>query len=165
MLPAPVLHAPTVLCVDDEPDILDSLVTYLGPAVPAEVVAASSGPQALNLLEQMEGRVDTVLCDFRMGPMDGLEVLRRVKARWPEVPRIMMTAFPDMHLVIDAVNRGGIGRFLVKPFAPAELAGIVRESVAARRGALLRAAALQRAAEPPMAGRRQGTQAPGRGTG
>ncbi len=59
-----------------------------------DVTLASSGSEAMEQLEEVDGEVDLVLLDIKMPGMDGVEVLRRVKERWKELPVILCTAYP-----------------------------------------------------------------------
>jgi DNA-binding NtrC family response regulator len=117
---------PTVLAVDDEEDILHTLAQYLEEALPGvRVETAGSGAAGLARLER--GAVDLVISDYRMPGMDGLAFLRHVRERAPGLPRILMTAYPDAELAVQAINLAHIDRFLVKPVEPDQLAAAVEE--------------------------------------
>lgn len=104
----------TILVVDDEVDILLSLTELFQTALEGvEVLTARDGPTALDLLQFHP--VDAIVCDYRMPGMDGLEVLRRASQVAPEVPRIMLTAYPDLELAMRAINEAHIESFLTKP--------------------------------------------------
>ena len=74
--------------------------------------AAESGIEALSLLQRFEP--DVVLSDVRMRDMGGLELLRLLRERAPEVDVVLMTAFDDMPTVVEAMKEGAV-EFLVKP--------------------------------------------------
>jgi DNA-binding NtrC family response regulator len=124
----------TVLLVDDEPDILDSLELLLQTEVPeVEVLKATSGQQAL---EKMRGeRVRLIISDYRMPGMDGFEFLEAARRLQPGVPSIMMTAYPDPRLAARAVDELGVGLFIAKPFDLNYLVKVVRSLVLEGRGA------------------------------
>jgi len=104
----------TLLVVDDEVDILLSLTELFQTAMEGvEVLTARDGATALDLLQFHP--VDAIVCDYRMPGMDGLEVLRRASEAHPEVPRIMLTAYPDLELAMRAINEAHIDSFLTKP--------------------------------------------------
>jgi DNA-binding NtrC family response regulator len=100
-----------VLIIDDDPTIRTSLREALAEAG-VEVAVAEDGSSALPLLGQFNP--DLVLCDVRMTDMGGLEVLRTLKARAPDVDVILMTAFDDMSTIASAMQGGAVD-FLVKP--------------------------------------------------
>jgi response regulator RpfG family c-di-GMP phosphodiesterase len=116
----------TVLCVDDEPNILSSLKRVLRTEGHC-VVTATSGRQALAMLAEMP--VDLVISDMRMPEMDGAQLLEQVSQRWPQLVRILLTGHADMGSTVAAINRGRIFRYLHKPWDEAELLLAVREGL------------------------------------
>ncbi len=126
---APPGDAWTVLCVDDEANILSALRRSLRGAGYC-VLSATSGPQALQMLAEMP--VDVVLSDMRMPGMDGAQLLEQVHERWPQVVRLLLTGQADMESTVAAINRGRILRYLRKPWDEVELLAAVREGVERR---------------------------------
>lgn len=117
----------TVLCVDDEPNILAALRRVLRQP-DWRVLTAGSGREALALMDQAP--VDLVISDMRMPEMDGAELLAQVQARWPGVLRILLTGQADLRDTIAAINRGGIFRYLHKPWEESDLLATVRQAMA-----------------------------------
>ncbi|MBI1332146.1 MAG: response regulator [Armatimonadetes bacterium] len=109
---------PTILCVDDEPMILDSLALTLGRQF--DVLTATSGAEGLEIL-QRKPDVAVVLSDMRMPNMNGAEFLQQVSTSHPSTVRMLLTGETDLNSAILAVNEGHIFRFLKKPCAPPEL--------------------------------------------
>ena len=101
-----------ILVVDDEEGIRDSLAAYLRNHA-FEVDTAEDAIVARNLLER--SRYELVLTDISMPRMSGLELLAEVKDRDPEVEVIMITAYLDISLAIQAMRRGAYD-FFTKPF-------------------------------------------------
>jgi DNA-binding NtrC family response regulator len=134
-----------ILVVDDEPDILEALSAYLEGTLSVEVAVAHSGPHALEVMAAAPA--DVVMSDFRMPGQDGLQLLAEFRRRWPEVPRILMTAFADMQLAIRAVNESHVSRFVTKPIQPEPLAAILKELLSQSQLARQRLAALRRSSE------------------
>ena len=135
---------PRILVVDDEEDIVAALQTYLEGVLQADVLTASSGPQALSLLDT-SGPVDLVISDYRMPVMNGIEFLQEVRNRAPDVPRLLLTAFPDMEVAIQAVNKAHIVQFLTKPVEPEKLMALVRDTLSQSQRQRQGRAALERA--------------------
>ena len=98
---APPGSVTTVLCVDDEPNILSALKRTLRGAGYG-VLTATSGAQALHMLEEMEELqpVNVVLSDMRMPGMDGAQLLEQVHARWPQLVRILLTGQANMEATV-----------------------------------------------------------------
>jgi CheY-like chemotaxis protein len=109
----------TVLVVDDERFFLTILGDFITQGLGMRVLTAEDGSTALALLETE--RVDLVFLDIIMPGMDGLEVLRRIKGRWPNLPVIMLTASAAIDNAIIAV-REGADDFFRKPVDLDELA-------------------------------------------
>ncbi|NMF88213.1 HD domain-containing phosphohydrolase [Aromatoleum petrolei] len=120
----------TLLLVDDEPSILSALRRLLRPAG-YTIHTAESGRAGLELLEREP--VDLVISDMRMPEMDGAKFLEQVRARWPEVTRMLLTGYADMSSTIAAINRGEIYRYVAKPWDDNELALIIRDALERRR--------------------------------
>ncbi|WP_439888736.1 HD domain-containing phosphohydrolase [Pseudomonas sp. MBLB4123] len=116
----------TLLLVDDEENILKSLRRLLRQE-PYEILMASGGEQALQLLEQHQ--VDLVISDARMPGMDGASLLSEVQQRWPECLRILLTGHADIGTTIRAINQGQIFRYISKPWDDDELRMIIRQAL------------------------------------
>ncbi len=129
---------PPVLVVDDEKNMRLSLKTVLADE-DYSVRAAESAEEALNLLAHEEFFM--VITDARLGGMSGYEFLAKAKAQWPDLPVLMITAYPTPKLAVEAIKAGAID-YLAKPFAPEELLHAV--SRCAERFRLLQENALSR---------------------
>jgi two-component system response regulator HydG len=120
---------PTVLVVDDESGILDSLRILLKNSG-FDASVALGGKAALEQLDRTDP--DIVLTDIRMPQVSGLDVLDAVRQRDPQTPVIFMTAQAELRTAIEAVNRGAF-YYVLKPFSNDDLVAIVRRAVEARR--------------------------------
>lgn len=114
-----------VLFVDDEPDNLT--VFEAACAERFSVLIASSAAQALELMRRHQ--VLVLLADQRMPHMTGLELLAKTRVEFPEVVRMMVTAYADLDTAIGAINCGQVRRYLKKPWENAELLAAVAEGV------------------------------------
>jgi response regulator RpfG family c-di-GMP phosphodiesterase len=127
--PGPAMPAPTILCVDDEPNILASLKRLFRPAG-YRILSADSGQAGLQLLEAEP--VDLVISDMRMPEMDGARFLERVRARWPATVRLLLTGHADVASIIEAINRGEIYRYITKPWDDNDILLLVRHALERR---------------------------------
>jgi response regulator RpfG family c-di-GMP phosphodiesterase len=117
----------TVLFVDDEQPIRNALERMYLERDDVRCLFAGSGFEALKILEQET--VWVVVSDYLMPGMRGIEFLSRVKARWPQIVRIMMTAYADLSIAIDAINKSEAYRFVTKPWNNVELMETVDEAL------------------------------------
>jgi CheY-like chemotaxis protein len=118
--------AASVLCVDDEPRVLDGIKLTLRRHF--TVATATSGVEGLALLKDMDGAA-VVISDMRMPAMDGATFLTRVRAQWPDSTRLLLTGETGRDAAVAAVNEGQIFRFLTKPCAPDKLIAAVEAAV------------------------------------
>lgn len=133
----------TILVVDDEDDIRDSLRELLEASIDrVQVRTAASGAEAAEILTRET--VDLLITDYKMPGMNGLELLSHARAVVPRTPRILITAFPDLDLAIRAVNEAKIENFFTKPLEPDAVVEIVRAVLLERRAAELRNQAFAR---------------------
>ncbi|MCA9066706.1 MAG: response regulator [Planctomycetaceae bacterium] len=108
----------TVLCVDDEENVLRSLRRLLRKE-PFRLLTAGSGQEALEVLEREP--VHLIVSDYRMPGMTGTELLATVAEKYPETVRVVLSGFADAASIVDAINLGHIFRFLPKPWNDDEL--------------------------------------------
>jgi DNA-binding response OmpR family regulator len=119
-----------VLVVDDEPIILEILMEFL-TAQGYEVMGTHGAADAFTMMEV--ALPDALLLDINMPLVDGMTALRRVRALYPDLPVIMVTANTDEALAKDTLRRGAFD-YVVKPFDFAYLAQVVAAAVGTRRG-------------------------------
>lgn len=101
----------TVMIVDDETDLLESLQrVFIRRKL--NTLIADSGPKALEMLK--EELVDVMVLDVKMPGMDGLEVLRRVKEKYPYLQVIMLSGHPSVEAALEGVKLGA-SEYLKKP--------------------------------------------------
>jgi len=103
----------TVLCVDDEKQILSSLKRLLRKEN-FNLLTTSSCQEGLDLLENND--VHLVISDQRMPQMSGTEFLSKVKEKYPETIRIVLTGYTEVETIRDAINKGNIYKFILKPW-------------------------------------------------
>jgi len=114
-----------ILVVDDDPSVLEStsrLLTGFGYRVFSYVNAVDAA------VKLQENNVCVVLTDIMMPEVTGLQFLETIHSFNPEIPVIMMTAYAEMDITIDAIRKGAFD-FLLKPFKPEYLAHSVKKAL------------------------------------
>lgn len=124
LLPTTLTDRPTVLLVDDEESILNSLRRLLR-GQPYQVLLASGGAQALEIMAQQ--RIDLVMTDARMPNMDGATLLAHIHDLYPNTTRILLTGYADLPTIIKAINDGQIHRYISKPWNDDEMLLTLRQ--------------------------------------
>ncbi len=117
----------TVLLVEDH-ELFRGLVKEVLTRAGFIVLEAESGAEALRLLDETGHRIDVVLTDVVMPGMDGIELARRVRERWPELPIVYTSGHVEEGGA--AAELPGTAPFVGKPFAPGAIVGAVREAIA-----------------------------------
>jgi diguanylate cyclase len=114
----------SLLLVDDEPSILPSLAALLAPDF--NVQTANSADAAQAVFGKM--RIDLILTDQRMPRRTGIELLEWVKQNHPRTVRLLMTGYGELDDAVEAINRGHVYYFLLKPWRTEELQQILRNA-------------------------------------
>jgi nitrogen-specific signal transduction histidine kinase/CheY-like chemotaxis protein/PAS domain-containing protein len=108
----------TVLLVDDEPLLLDSLAEALG-GLGFQVLACASGAEALERFDDAGATIDAAVIDLRLPQVSGVQVARSLRERRPTLPVVFMSGFVDQHR--EELSAFGDAPVLPKPFAPSQL--------------------------------------------
>jgi DNA-binding NtrC family response regulator len=138
---------PTILVVDDDPDIL-VLLRYRLEQLGYTVNTAAHGTEALSKLASDQPTL--VLLDLRLPRLSGLDVLKQIKQTLPEVTVIVMTAYATVEKAVEAMKEGAVD-FLTKPLTPGHLELVVQKALerqALERVQHLLQADLDRKAQP-----------------
>lgn len=114
---------PVMLAVDDDPDVLRAVERDLRKryADRYRVMSADSGPNALNILTRLSQRAEPVallVADHRMPHMSGIEFLTAAIREFPDVRRVLLTAYADTEAAIGAINVVKLDHYLLKPWDP-----------------------------------------------
>ncbi|HEY1082872.1 MAG TPA: hybrid sensor histidine kinase/response regulator [Prosthecobacter sp.] len=125
--PAPLRS--TIMVVDDQPQNVKLVSDLLTVAMGYEVIQASSGEQALELLQKSVP--DLILLDVLMPDLDGVETCKLIKENpvLADIPIIFLSAADDKNLIVQALESGGVD-YVTKPFSRAELLTRVRTHLA-----------------------------------
>jgi response regulator RpfG family c-di-GMP phosphodiesterase len=117
---------PTVLLIDDE---LANRQTFAACfRRDFNVLLAADLDQAWSLLEHHN--IHVVICDQRMPGVLGCEALRRIRERYPQVRRMLITAYADLQAVVDALNQAGVCHYIQKPWEVEAVLTAVRKAYA-----------------------------------
>ncbi len=116
---------PRLIIVDDEPSTLSVLTTLL-KAEGYEVTSALGGEQARDLLRDEE--FDLMLCDIRMSPINGMELLKIAHDQYPGMSVIMLTAYGSVKTAIEALRLGAFD-YVTKPFKVDELIYTIQRAI------------------------------------
>ncbi|HUW34433.1 MAG TPA: hybrid sensor histidine kinase/response regulator [Planctomycetota bacterium] len=107
----------SLLVVDDEPGIVETVYHML--RLDYDVYTATSAAEAFEVMSAHE--IHIVMTDQRMPFMTGVELLAKIKGKYPDAIRILFTGFADIDAVIAAINQGNVFRYLAKPWNMDEL--------------------------------------------
>ena len=119
-----------ILVVEDEDDIRDLLAELLSSSL--ENVVVESRPDAQAALRAIaQTPPDLIITDYKMPGMNGLDMLMHVRLQQPNLPAILITAFPDLDIAIRAINEARVQSFLQKPIDPQQVLRVVGGILAA----------------------------------
>ena len=123
--PDPQPRKPVILTVDDDPAVSRAVARDLRRHYGEQyrIVRAESGPDALEALNELKLRGETVavfVADYRMPQMSGIEFLEEAMDIYPMARRVLLTAYADTHAAIDAINVVDLDHYLLKPWDPPE---------------------------------------------
>ena len=122
----------SVLIVDDEEVVRRAHLRSL-ESTGCETRTAIDGQEAIRAMEEQP--CDVVLLDLRMPGLDGMDVLKTLKARWPECEVVVITGYPTIESAQEAV-RLGAHNYIAKPVAPDDVIKAANDAVTQKRWAL-----------------------------
>ena len=116
---------PTILTVDDDLEVLQAISRDLRKQYGDRfrIVRANSGASAIEALEQLKVRNETValfLTDQRMPEMNGVDFIEKAAPMFPKAKRVLLTAYADTNAAIEAINTAKLDYYLLKPWDPPE---------------------------------------------
>jgi two-component system sensor histidine kinase/response regulator len=128
------MNKPVIICVDDEPSVLDSLKIELKKALGDECVieTAEGSEDALELFQELldeQAEVALVLADYVMPGIKGDELLGRIHERSPNTLKIMLTGQATLEAVGNALRQAKLHRYISKPWQPEDLKLAVVDAV------------------------------------
>ena len=123
-----------IMIVDDEPNILSSLMRALRPEKDWEVETDEVVDEALKRIQT--ANFELVISDYRMPEMSGVEFLSEVRKIQPEAMRLILSGFTDLDALLGAINEAEIYRFICKPWDDFDLISTLKNALA-HRGVLV----------------------------
>ena len=122
--------ADRILCVDDDPNILEGYKRGLRKEF--ELATAVGPEEGLRMVTE-QGPFAVVVSDLKMPGMNGVEFLAQVRAHEPDTVRMLLTGNAELHAAIEAINQGQIFRFLMKPCTSELLGSSLKAALAQHR--------------------------------
>lgn len=113
-----------VLYIDDEVHNLTAFKATFRRAY--NVFVAESGAEGLEVLTNNE--IEVILSDQRMPNMTGIEFFESILSSFPHPIRILITAYTDISAVIEAINRGGVYKYLTKPWIESDVKNFIEKA-------------------------------------
>jgi DNA-binding NtrC family response regulator len=120
---------PTILLVDDEEMVLNSIKSFFAIESDYKLATYTSPLKALADIERNDRNFDLVISDYLMPEMDGITFLAKVKEKRPLVPRILLTGYADKENAIKAINNVGLYQYIEKPWDNEDLKLIIRNGL------------------------------------
>ena len=117
-----------ILIIEDDIDMILLLKRFLIKNG-YEVETVANGKNGIASFET--NQTDLVLCDYRLGDMEGIEVLKKIKDIEPSVPFIIMTGYSDIRTAVNVMKMGAFD-YLAKPLLPDETLQIIKRALASR---------------------------------
>src|SRR5688572_6660471 len=114
-----------ILVVDDEADNLDAFRFNFKKTF--QILTAGGGEEALGILKEQD--IAVIVTDQRMPKMSGLELLKAARPVRPDAVGIILTAYTDVDVLIEAINLGQIYRYVTKPWDAKEVRGILSQAI------------------------------------
>src|SRR5207247_9550975 len=120
---------PTILLVDDEEMVVNSIKSFFAIESDYKLVTYTSPQKALEDIERNHRSIDLVISDYLMPEMDGITFLAKVKENLPMVTRILFTGYADKENAIKAINNVGLYQYIEKPWDNEDLKLIIRNGL------------------------------------
>jgi diguanylate cyclase (GGDEF)-like protein len=122
---------PLVMLVDDEVENINVLRQLLESHF--QIITGLNGAEALKMIDNMVDpkQIQLIISDQRMPKVTGVEFLEKIVDIMPDTIRIILTGYSDTQVIIDAINKAKLYKFMTKPFDPVELSLTVQRGVEA----------------------------------
>lgn len=117
----------TILAVDDEQNNLSLIKRTLRNNY--EIIMATSGAEALGIIEEKGNEISLIVSDQKMPFMEGTELFKRIADKYPNIVKILLTGHSNVDILVDAINECHLFQYILKPFEPEQLCMIVENGI------------------------------------
>lgn len=117
----------TILAVDDEQNNLSLLKRTLRGEY--NILIASSGEQALEIIEEQGNNISLIVSDQKMPFMEGTEFFKRISEKYPDIVKILLTGHSNVDILVEAINECHLFQYVLKPFEPEQLCMVVESGI------------------------------------
>lgn len=117
----------TILAIDDEQNNLSLINRTLRSDY--DILLASSGEEALGIIEEHGSEISLIVSDQKMPIMEGTEFFKRISGEYPNIVKILLTGHSNVDILVDAINECHLFQYILKPFEPEQLCMIVENGI------------------------------------
>lgn len=114
----------SLLIIDDEPDVIKALTRLFRREY--NVFSSTDAEEGLEIMEKE--KIQVIISDQRMPGITGVEFFSKIKVKYPDAVKLILTGYSDIEAVKDAINKGQVFRYVTKPWDPYELENIIKEA-------------------------------------
>ncbi len=117
----------TILAVDDEQNNLALLNRTLRSQY--NILLASSGKEALQIVEEKGSEISLIVSDQKMPAMEGTEFFKRISEKYPDIVKVLLTGHSNVDILVEAINECHLFQYILKPFEPEQLCVVVENGI------------------------------------
>lgn len=118
---------PTILAIDDEENNLSLLNRTLRGSY--NILLASSGEEALNIVEEHGSEIALIVSDQKMPVMEGTEFFKKISDKHPDIIKILLTGHSNIDILVDSINECHLFQYILKPFDPDQLCMVIESGI------------------------------------
>lgn len=122
-----IQQQPTILFVDDDQGNNEVLRIHFESEF--DMIFASSGAEAMEILSIEWPKIGLVVSDQRMCGMTGTQLLDKIRRSWPNIELMLITAYSDIEPLIEAVNESRVSGYIHKPWKASDVRSVLREGL------------------------------------
>lgn len=117
----------TILAIDDEQNNLSLIQRTLRSDY--NLLLASSGQEALEIVEEYGDDISLIVSDQKMPFMEGTEFFKRISEKYPDIVKILLTGHSNVDIIVEAINECHLFQYILKPFEPDQLCMVVESGI------------------------------------